>query len=251
MNRLYPYAPSFAAFRSAFDRDYARLREVAPEALNHPVPECPGWTGADVIRHLAEVYLHKAESIRTGVMPTDGWPPPWLSVPPAVDVLDDCHGRLVEQFQLHVPADPAGTWWPSDQTVGFWLRRMAHETAIHRRDAESAAGVPGPLDERLALDGIDEVLTLMLEGDWSEEVVDDASGASVAVECNEYRWTVTLEPASVAVVRGEVSAPDAATVFGHPGDVLLWLWGRGPLPAADGSADAVAELRARLVLATQ
>jgi hypothetical protein len=32
------------------------------------------------------------------------------------------------------PEDPAGSWYTPDQTVGFWIRRMAHETVIHRID---------------------------------------------------------------------------------------------------------------------
>ena len=38
------------------------------------------------------------------------------------------------------------------------VRRMAHETAIHRADAESTAGPITPLDPGLAADGVDEVL---------------------------------------------------------------------------------------------
>jgi hypothetical protein len=30
--------------------------------------------------------------------------------------------------------DPAGSWYTPDQTVGFWIRRMAQETVIHRID---------------------------------------------------------------------------------------------------------------------
>lgn len=252
MSGLYPYAPGFADLRSAFDADYARLRKVAPDALVHPVPECPGWTGLDVVRHVAEVYLHKAESIRAGVMPGAGWPPAWLAELPALQVLDECHGRLLAEFVRHSPSDPAATWLPEDQTVGFWLRRMAHETAVHRRDVESAASSATPVDEVLAVDGIDEVLALMLAGDWSTEVIGDASGSTVAVKSAGHHWLVTLNPAEVLLVRGAAGEEDvAATLSGGAGEVFLWLWGRGPLPAAEGSPGAVAELRDRLVLATQ
>lgn len=251
---LYPHALGFAAYRDNFDADYARFREVAPAALAVPVPECGGWTGEDAVRHLAQVYLHKAESIRTGVMPGGGWPPAWLAERPALEVLDECHAGLQAEFDGHNPSDAAATWFPEDQTVGFWIRRMAHETAVHRRDVESAAGSVTGVDALLAVDGIDEVLALMLAGDWSTEVIAEATGATVGIESAGCRWEVTLNPAEVLFRRAAAGAADeteAAIVFGGPGDVLLWLWGRAPLPGFGGNADAVAELRARLALATQ
>ena len=38
--------------------------------------------------------------------------------------------------------------------MGFVIRRMAQETAIHRWDAESAAGTVTPVESTLASDGI-------------------------------------------------------------------------------------------------
>ena len=60
---------------------------------------------------------------------------------------------------------PAWSWWEPDQTVGFWYRRMALETVVHRVDVETQFGPPSAIDAALAVDGIDEVLTLMLAGD--------------------------------------------------------------------------------------
>src|SRR5690606_4655181 len=41
----------------------------------------------------------------------------------------------------------------------FWVRRQAHETAIHRVDVESARGDEvSPVGEAFAVDGIDELL---------------------------------------------------------------------------------------------
>ena len=42
------------------------------------------------------------------------------------------------------PAAPSWTWWPDDQTAGFWLRRMAQETAVHRVDVELPLGATTP-----------------------------------------------------------------------------------------------------------
>jgi uncharacterized protein (TIGR03083 family) len=42
--------------------------------------------------------------------------------------------------------------------LAFWARRQAHETAIHRADAESAGGVRPEYPPDFAADGIDELL---------------------------------------------------------------------------------------------
>ena len=65
-------------FLECLEADFTRLREVVAGALDAPVPSCPGWTGADLARHVAEVYLHKTETMRQGV-----WPAPWPPDPPA------------------------------------------------------------------------------------------------------------------------------------------------------------------------
>jgi uncharacterized protein (TIGR03083 family) len=254
----YPYALPAERYRELLDEDFRRLRALVEEAGDRPVPSCPGWTAADVVRHTAMVYLHKVASIRDGVMPTpdSGWPPERVRTDEPGPLLEDAYRQLVEQLDNHRPADHAATWWPPDQTVGFWLRRMAHETSIHRRDVESAVGAETPVAPDLAVDGIDEVLALMLAGDWSDEVVPEASGATVLLEGGGHRWAVTLQPGEVTLDRSDADAdtdPGALTarVVGEPGQLVLWLWGRGPQPSADGSPAAVAELRERLRRATQ
>ena len=65
---------------------------------------------------------------------------------------------LQELARVLEAADPADeAWnWSDDHTVGFILRRQAHEALIHRLDAEQAAGDVTELDPRLAADGVEE-----------------------------------------------------------------------------------------------
>jgi uncharacterized protein (TIGR03083 family) len=270
MSPDYPYALPAERYRELLDDDFRRLHALVEEAGDRSVPSCPGWTAADVVRHTATVYLHKVASIRDGVMPTpgSGWPPERVRTDEPGPLLEDAYRQLVEQLDVHSPADHAPTWWPPDQTVGFWLRRMAHETSIHRRDVESAVGAETPVAPDLAVDGVDEVLALMLAGDWSDEVVPEASGSTVLLEAGGHRWAVTLQPGEVTLARSDADAdahPDAdhdadpdldrgavtARVVGEPDELVLWLWGRGPQPSVSGSPAAVAELRERLARATQ
>ena len=124
--------------------------------LTADVPSCPGWTVESVLRHTAQVYLHKVESIRRNALP-EPWPPNLTHRDP-LELYDEAAAALIAQLEESGPTAPSWTWWPEDQTPGFWFRRMAQETAVHRVDAELAHDVLTPIDAELALDGIDEVL---------------------------------------------------------------------------------------------
>src|SRR6185436_3745950 len=156
--------------------DFDRLRKVATTAdLAAPVPSCPGWTLADLIRHVGTVYLHKVECMRLGSHPED-WPPAGIADEDPAALLDRSYAALTAEFGSRDPADPAFTWYGPDQTVGFWIRRMAQETVIHRVDAELAAEVePGAIPDDIALDGIDEFLIAFIEygsRTWPDEYGD-------------------------------------------------------------------------------
>ncbi len=59
------------------------------------------------------------------------------------------------------PEAPCWNFGPPPRTAGFWLRRQAHEHAIHLIDASQASGRAAPdLGADIMLDGVDEVLTM-------------------------------------------------------------------------------------------
>ena len=235
-------------YLALLDADGAALRDAARD-LDAAVPTCPGWTVRDAVEHTAEVYEHKLACIAAGGARPEPWPPEWPARDP-VAWYADAHERVLRVLRDTDPAAPSWTWWPDDQTAGFWVRRMAQETAVHRVDVQSASGTVTPVDDELATDGVDEVLVMMLSGDWSEEVVPHLTG-TVAVTTGGRSWLVTMTPAEV-VVAEMPGAPDA-TVGGDPSDVLLWLWGRSGDDAVriDGDADVARRFRDRLAIATQ
>jgi len=238
----------YATFVEHVRADGERLVSVASDDPSAAIPSCPGWTMHDLVTHVAQVYEHKIACTELGAQP-DPWPPAWPADRDDLVWLADAHARLLAMFAAHKATDPSATWWPPDQTVGFWARRMAQETAVHRVDAELAVGQVTPVDGDLALDGIDEVLTIMLAGDWSE-APDASHGQRVAIESGERRWIVTLAPTEIEVVE-DVGTADA-TIGGDPSNVLLWLWGRTTDDRVTRSSDEDARLlRARLTLATQ
>jgi uncharacterized protein (TIGR03083 family) len=230
--------------------DGDRLAAVARGNLTAAVPSCPGWTVDDLVSHVAEVYEDKIARTALGHAP-DPWPPEWPADRDPVTWLDDARTRLLEMFSESGPDTPSATWWPPDQTVGFWARRMAHETAVHRVDGELAAGTMTPVDDELAVDGVDEILVVMLAGDWSDAPSEIAAGQRVTVSTGGRQWIVTLE--SEAVTIAEEDGVGDAAVEGSPSDVYLWLWGRVPDERVRRSGDEalLQLLRSRLVLATQ
>ena len=144
---------------------------------------------------------------------------------------------------------------PENPTVGFWYRRMAHETLIHRVDAELAAGGLTEVDEMLATDGVDELLGWMTSApEWAtvtpgerfirivtpgaEWMVGEALFSGISPETGtEYENLPML-------VRTDDGAADC-TIRGTGADIDLWLWGRGPIESLEieGDAELAAALR--------
>jgi uncharacterized protein (TIGR03083 family) len=240
----------YATFVEHVRLDGNRLADAASGDLALKVPSCPDWVVRDVVTHVATVYEHKILCTTQG-KPPKPWPPDWPANRDPVEWFRDAHGRILDLFAQSESTRPSATWWPPDQTVGFWARRMAQETAVHRVDVELAAGMTTPVDRQLATDGVDEVLERMLAGDWSEDPDDAATGQRVAISTGGRTWFVTLEREAMSVSE-DGKARDAA-IEGDPSDVLLWLWGRAPDDRVTFSGDeAMIRLtRARLVMATQ
>lgn len=239
---------------ACLDADYRRLREVVPGALGERVPTCPDWTGADLATHVAAVYLHKTACIRDGVIPQQ-WAPDLGH--DRLAELEKAYAELVGEFAAHEPDDPAPTWYEPVQTVGWWIRRMAQETVIHRIDAELAAGVePLPVPADLAADGIDEVLVCFLAYDTvkypddNAERLADCDGATVRIDTESGSWLVQLGPDVVTVERG--SADAEAVIRGSESAVLQWLWRRVGNSAVelDGNRAVVGKLHSWLGVAT-
>jgi uncharacterized protein (TIGR03083 family) len=201
------------------------------------VPTCPDWDVRALADHVATVYLHKAECIRLNAFP-DPWPPETIN-PDPVAALDETYAALLAQFEAHAPADQAATWYDPDQTVGFWIRRMAQETVIHRVDAELAAGLPvSPIRPDLAVDGIDEVLTIFVgwgTTTWPQELgnlLDAPDERELSISTDQRAWMTTTTGSGVRITPArQTPSTAAAAVSGEPEPLLLWLWNR-----ADDSA---------------
>lgn len=263
--------------------DFRRLREVAQLDPIAAVPTCPGWSVADLTEHVGHVYLHKVIAMREGAEP-DQFPPKEVEGTEPLALLDRAYAELLAEFATRKPEDPTGTWYGPDQTVGFWIRRMAQETVIHRVDAELAAGrAVAPIPADLAIDGIDELLKVFVAfsvaewGDYFTDVLAKSPGHTFEARADGAVWRVRTGPGVFDVVDGErgegdeksersggggahraaePGGPVEVTVSGPPAAVLRWVWNR-EVPGesggvtVEGPQEAVDELKRCIATATQ
>jgi uncharacterized protein (TIGR03083 family) len=225
-----------------------RLLAVAARGLDEAVPCCPGWTVADVVTHLAQVYEHKVRVMADNAWPTP-WPPDELADQPPLELLIDAKAHLFAEFANHLITDETTTFSHDDQTIAFWARRMALEVAVHAFDVELAHDDVTPIADDIALDGIDEVLNVMLAGPWWSGLVSTRHplNTSVLVRSEGLSWVCDVQADAVTVNAGG-SAEVSATVSGEPMAMFLWLWGRldDDRATVSGEASVAVEFRARL-----
>ena len=194
--------------------------------LANAVPSCPGWDVARLTGHVAHAYRWVTHIVRTHadaeVFPDDV---PGPSGDDPVAVYEDALAELVETLTNEAPDAPAWNWSEQDMTVAFWARRMAHETAVHRWDAQLAHGDPRPVEPDLAADGADESLGVFLPHYLHEHPQDGLRG-TFRVEATDTRdvWHGTLHPDRADLTRND--APADATIRGSASDLLLAFWGR-------------------------
>ncbi len=142
------------------------LADAAERAgLDATVPPCPPWQVRDLLRHTG--YVHRWAARHVTECPDhilDGPPEEEMlrggaPDPELLDWFRAGHAALVEALTTADPALECATFMPAPSSLAFWARRQAHETAIHRADAESAAGKIPEYPAEFAADGIDELIT--------------------------------------------------------------------------------------------
>jgi uncharacterized protein (TIGR03083 family) len=200
---------------------------VSVMPMDAPVPSCPDWTVEDLLFHVGSVHGFWAEiTARQLLSPNEVEDQPR---PPADQLLAWARDRTAHLQAALAAADPATTvWtWARAQDVAFILRRMAHETSVHRWDAELVAGDARPIDPELASDGVDEFLNVMLpEPRFSSAPIDGSVHLHATDTPGE--WLVRQQAGETLVVTAEHAKGDAA-LRGPASDLLLALWRRkGP-----------------------
>ena len=161
------HAPGDDRFSAWLRACTADLAQIIDGDLDRPVPSCPGWAFRQLATHVGRGHRWAAQIVATRATA----PVPMREV---------AGGKLPEDPTQHATWLNAG----ADQVVeavaaagsdlvwtmtgmrpaSFWVRRRAHEAAVHLADAQLAAGRDVDLAPGLAADGVDEWLGLIAAG---------------------------------------------------------------------------------------
>ncbi len=249
---------------SALEGEGRLLAEAAERAgLAAAVPSCPPWQVRDLLRH--QGYVHR-------------WAAAYVSVPiraeapelteaeqltagaaddRLLDWFRDGHGALIRTLRAADPGVISWTFLDAPSPLAFWARRQAHETAIHRADAQLAAGeTPGyPAD--FAADGVDELIMGFFarggggagaEPDGepaANRTPDRTSDRTLLIRARDagQEWRAELGADGRRVARvSRGGGPAACTLDGPAAGLYLLLWNRSDAGAAGVSVSGDAEL---------
>src|SRR5687768_8208628 len=151
-------------------RDNARqfVEAVRKAGVDAPVPTCPDWTVADLARHQGRVFYWMSAIVETKaqeyIKRTPFEEEAQRSQPLAF--LESGAEHALAVFGAADPETPVWNWLAGGPgPARFWFRRLAHETVVHRVDAEAAVagriGTSRVEPAELAADGIDEFLDFL------------------------------------------------------------------------------------------
>ena len=261
------YAPfDVPGYIGALRRQGELLAGAAQRAgLAAGVPSCPGWAVRDLLKHLGYVHRWATGIVVAGLTrpvgasedeilsqgPTDADLPGWFR---------EGHAALVQALNAAGPDLNCWAFLAAPSPLAHWARRQAHETAIHRVDAEQAAAstagqpastagqpataagqrvsmagraAPGDgtsFDPAFAADGVDELLMGFVarsvrRGNWA------GLDGSLAVHADDGTaggadWLIAGGQDAPGVSRG--TGRSDCDVTGPASELYLMLWNRGP-----------------------
>ncbi|MEV4423825.1 maleylpyruvate isomerase family mycothiol-dependent enzyme [Streptomyces sp. NPDC049602] len=213
--------------------------EAGPDA---EVPTCPGWQVRDLLRHTTMVHRWATTLVAEA---RSAYHPPeeetTLEGEELLAYFREGHARLVDALRTAPEALECWTFLPAPSPLAFWARRQAHETTVHRADAESAlAGGPGPVDPAVAADGVDELLGAFHARDRSRVRTAEPRVLRVRATDTGDVWTVRLsptEPPRTERGEGRASGPADTELTGPADRLYLTLWNRLPAGAVTLTGD--------------
>ncbi len=208
--------------------EIARLADLIADAdLEAPVPGCPDWDLAKLATHIGTVHRWVTHLVTTRatarVSPRDlelGLPaePAGLAAWLAEGASPLCAALTTD------PSIPVWTWGPGG-TVGWWARRMLHETTVHRMDAQLALGLEPEIAPERAGDAVEEFLA-NLPAVAQDNIKGLPTGESLHLHATDDpgEWTITLTDDGFEWAADHAKATVA--VRGQLADLVLLVYGR-------------------------
>ena len=200
------------------------LASIAVEDHGEAVPNCPGWSVGDVIRHVA----WGGPRAWIALMEGDDWRAAGASALHERLPVRDALNELVDHLDARDPARRCNSFF-GEGTYGDWGVHCSVELALHRCDVRAALGQSAELSTTEARDGLL----------WSQAMLEPMV---------EFAGTDTPAPISVEPRVGDPirlgSGDPVAAASGNADDLVFWLWGRdrggvevtGDATATDGWA---------------
>jgi uncharacterized protein (TIGR03083 family) len=231
-----------AALIERLEAEGPRLADAASEAgLDVAVPGCPQWSVRDLVVHTGGIHRWAADIVCTGGQSFDTDAGRAVGTGPAdeelLDWFRDGHAALVAALRAAPDDIDCATFLPADSPWHFWSRRQAHETAMHRADAETAAGLVPSFPAEFAADGIGELLL----GFAARTRKPAERTATIGLAASDGpSWFAQLGGERVVARQADPAAADAV-VRGNSAELYLWLWNR-PSPAQVTGDPAAVEL---------
>lgn len=248
------YRLSPADLLAALDTEAIRLaREADRVLLSDPVPTCPGWTVRDLVTHVGGVHRWATDVVANGRVENTDDDSSFFTAPTDEDRLlpwfVEGSSALIRTLRA-APDDLRALVFLKNAPAAkeFWTRRQAHETTIHRVDAQAArlgrrpstaeAGIP----TATAIDGLDELLNGFVTRRSSRLRTDEPFRSVVAATDAPVAWTVSVSAAPPVVVEG--ADPSAhSRLTGTAAALYLGLWNRGDDVAEVGTVDLLGHWR--------
>jgi uncharacterized protein (TIGR03083 family) len=231
---------------AALQREGSRLGDAAQRAgLTADVPSCPAWQMRDLLRHISYVHRWAAAYVteqRRDPVPDRRNEPQILAGGPPDDELLDWyragHAALVTALTDADPGLECYAFLPASSPRAFWARRQAHETAIHRVDAELATAQPTPFRSRFADDGIDELIMGFFGRDPAQMTEAQRHDGRISMQVtatdtgNSWLIRLTSSGALAAEVQRGTGSADCQLI-GPAAGLYLALWNRAEPSAAE------------------
>ena len=214
----------------ALQREGQLLAEAAARTeLDAPIPTCPDWRMRDLVHHVGGV--HRWATGYVGNRRTEVWDVDlddivgtWPADPDLIVWFREGHKRLVHTLASAPPDLDCLTFLVARSPLAMWARRQAHETAIHRVDAEIPGSTVTKFHPEFAADGIDELLSCFITRPGRGPKVSSPCSIHVYTTDTDEVWHLQINHEKVVTSRH--SSPADCKITGAAGDLYLWLWNR-------------------------